>query len=489
MTTEQAAKILLVDDEPFVLDALGQLLEAEGYEVFRAATCGDARGFLRTGGDIDAIVSDLKLPDGDALELLNLVKELRPNVPTIVFSGVGTVRHAVDAMKAGALDFLSKPVDPDALLAIVRRAVEHRGLVEEVRRLRAVVGPDEGMPKIVGSSRALREVMNLAKRAAAADARVLLYGESGTGKELLALQIHYSSRRSKRPFIRVNCAAIAEGLFESEMFGHKKGSFTGATDDRVGHFASADGGTLALDEVGTLTSEAQAKLLRVLETGEYAPVGDSRVRRADVRVIAITNEDLRERIKSGTFREDLFFRLNVVPVTLPPLRDRKEDLPELVDYLLLQIVRRDGGARKRVDSKAFEVLKNHEWPGNVRELRNILEQASIFTEGAVIRAETLSGILEGGMLTGSSAAGTLPKEMDTTVAPVAGGGEPQKLTSGIELGDDLTLRIKTEEFQREVIREALARSNGRRSECARLLGIDARNLAYYLRKHGFMAEE
>ncbi len=474
-------RVLLIDDEPFVLDALGQLLEAEGYDVVRAATLDGARAELRAEGDLDVILSDLRLPDGDALELLVTSKDLRPNVPVLVFSGVGTVQHAVDAMKAGALDFLSKPVDSDALLAVLRRAIEHRGLVEEVRRLRAAVGPEDAQPRIVGSSRVLRDALALARRAAVSDARVLLRGESGTGKELLALEIHRSSRRSRRPFVRVNCAAIAESLFESEMFGHRKGSFTGAHEDRAGHFAAAHGGTIALDEVGTLALDAQAKLLRVLETGEYAPVGESRVRRADVRVVAITNEDLPARVKEGSFREDLFFRLNVVPIVVPPLRDRKDDLPDLAAHLLDQIARRDRGAPKRCGKPALDVLRRHDWPGNVRELRNVLEHASILTDGPDIRPSDLAGILEAGLLAemGTPSIGEEDGGIEADDPPI-GEGRPSRAART----EDLTLRSRTEEFQRDLIREALDRSGGRRGECARLLGIDPRNLAYYLRKTG-----
>lgn len=469
-------RVLLVDDEPYVLDALGQVLESEGYEVTRAATLEAAKGEMLAASDLDVILTDYRLPDGDALSILELARDARPNVPVLVFSGVGTLRHAIDAMKAGALDFLAKPVDSAALLAIVKRALEHRGLVEEVRRLRAAVGSETSEPRIVGGGRALQGVLALARRAAASDARVLLRGESGTGKELLALEIHRASRRASRPFVRVNCAAIAESLFESEMFGHRKGSFTGANEDRSGHFAAAHGGTIALDEVGTLSPDAQAKLLRVLETGEYTPVGESRVRRADVRVIAITNEDLAARVKAGTFREDLYFRLNVVPIVVPPLRDRKEDLPALTAHLLGQIARRDTGVRKKLDPEALVVLTRHDWPGNVRELRNVLEHASILTDGEWIRGETLAGILEGGMLSARS---------DVVSAAPAKPPAPMAFTEV----EDLTLRRRTEEFQRELVREALSRSQGRRSECARLLGIDPRNLAYYLRKHGFIEDE
>ncbi|HKE00496.1 MAG TPA: sigma-54 dependent transcriptional regulator, partial [Planctomycetota bacterium] len=421
-----------------------------------------ATAVLRDETDLDAILSDLKLPDGDALELLRRAADHRPNVPTVVFSGVGTVAHAVEAMKAGALDFLSKPVDPGALLAVVRRAVEHHGLVEEVRRLKAAVPPEVMQARIIGSSRALQDVLALARRAAATDARVLLQGESGTGKELLALEIHRASRRARRPFVRVNCGAIPESLFESEMFGHKRGAFTGASEERLGVFAEAHGGTIALDEVGALPLEAQAKLLRVLETGEYARVGESRPRHADARVIAITNEDLAERVRAGSFREDLYFRLNVVPIVVPPLRDRKEDLPELSAHLLERIARRDGGPARRLAPSAAEVLARHDWPGNVRELRNVLERATIVGPGGPIAAETLDGILAAGFLRSDDAEGA----------------------DAIRLGDDLHLRSRTEAFQREVIREALARSGGVRKECARLLGVDARNLAYYIRKHG-----
>lgn len=490
-------RILLVDDDPFILDSLFQLLQEEGYDVVRAGDVAEATRQLRAEGELDVILTDLKLPDGDAIQILTLARDLRPNVPAIVFSGVGTLRHAVDAMKAGALDFLSKPVDPDALLAMLRRAVEHHGLVEEVRRLRAAVGAEADLPQITGSSKALRGVLALAKRAAASDARVLLYGESGTGKELLASQIHRWSRRARRPFVRVNCAAIAESLFESEMFGHKKGSFTGATEDRQGHFAASHGGTIALDEVGTLTSDAQAKLLRVLETGEYAPVGESRVRRTDVRVIAITNEDLAARVKAGTFREDLYFRLNVIPIVIPPLRERKEDLRDIADYLLQQIARRDGGPVKQCAPGVLEVFARHDWPGNVRELRNVLEHASILTENHVIRPETVAGILEGGLLVLqqsqisniTDAAGVLNMtDAGSESAAPAPDAEGRREGLTVAIGEDLTLRSRTEDFQRELIREALARSRGRRTECARLLGIDARNLAYYLRKHGFFPE-
>jgi DNA-binding NtrC family response regulator len=460
-----AARVLLVDDEPFVLDALGQLLEAEGYEVVRADSLAAASAALRQEGDLDVILSDLRLPDGDALDLLRSAAELRPNLPTVVFSGVGTVPHAVAAMKAGALDFLSKPVDPDALLAVVRRAVAHHGLVEEVRRLRAAVGRPEGQERIVGRSRALQDALALARRAAASDARVLLAGESGTGKELFALEIHRLSRRAKRPFVRVNCAAVAPSLFESELFGHRKGAFTGASEDRTGTFAEAHGGTLALDEVGTLSLEVQAKLLRVLETGEYTVVGDSRSRHADARVVAITNEDLAQRVQAGTFREDLYFRLNVVRIVIPPLRERKEDLAELSAYLLSQIARRDGGAPRHLGPGAGEELLRHDWPGNIRELRNVLERATILSDEAAIRSETIGSILASGLL---------------EPPPPESSPEPRGL------GDDLRLRPRTEAYQKEVIREALARSGGRRAECARLLGIDPRNLAYYLRKHGLL---
>ncbi|MCI0587303.1 MAG: sigma-54 dependent transcriptional regulator [Planctomycetes bacterium] len=453
--------VLVVDDEPFVLESLRRLLEADGFEASTAPEAGGALERLR-GREFDVLVTDLALPGSDGIELMRRARDLVPDLPVIVLTGVGTVASAVAAMKEGALDFLSKPVEPEALLALLRRAVEHGALVNEVRRLRASVQELGGPPVLVGNSRPMLELLRLVEAVAPTDARVLIRGESGTGKELVAHAIHERSRRAGRPFVRVNCAAVPASLFESELFGHRRGAFTGAEEDRAGRFAEANGGTLGLDEVGTLPLEAQAKLLRAIETGEYQPVGDARARRADVRVIAVTNEDLPRRAKEGTFREDLLFRLNVFPIAVPPLRERKEDIPALAEHFLQLLGRRGGIARKRLTPAALEVLSRYDWPGNVRELRNTLERAAILEAGEEIPAEALAAILEGGLAGGPAS--------PASASPPSSG--------------DLRLRARTNELERALLREALRATGGRKGEAAARLGIDPRNLAYYLRKHG-----
>ncbi len=450
--------VLVVDDEPFVLESLRRLLEADGFEATTSAEAGGALERLRER-EFDVLVTDLALPGSDGIELMRRARDLVPALPVIVLTGVGTVASAVAAMKEGALDFLSKPVEPEAFLALLRRAVEHGALVNEVRRLRASVQELGEPPVLVGSSRAMLELLRLVEAVAPTDARVLIRGESGTGKELVAHAIHERSRRAGRPFVRVNCAAVPASLFESELFGHRRGAFTGAEEDRAGRFEEANGGTLGLDEVGTLPLEAQAKLLRAIETGEYQPVGDARARRADVRVIAVTNEDLPRRVKEGTFREDLLFRLNVFPIAVPPLRERKEDIPALAEHFLQLLGRRGGIARKRLTPAALEVLSRYDWPGNVRELRNTLERAAILEAGEEIPAEALAAILEGGL--------------------AGGPASPAFASPG-----DLRLRARTNELERALLREALRATGGRKGEAAARLGIDPRNLAYYLRKHG-----
>jgi DNA-binding NtrC family response regulator len=385
--------------------------------------------------------------------------DLEPDLPVIVLTGVGTVQTAVAAMKHGALDFLVKPVDPDALVALLRKAVSHAELVDEVRSLRAAVRELADAPAIVGGSAAMQAVLTLVKSVAASDARVLISGESGTGKELIAHAIHGASRRARKPFVRVNCAAIPETLFESEFFGHRRGAFTGALGDRVGRFAEAHGGTIALDEVGTLSLDAQAKLLRVLETGEYQPVGESKVRVADARVIAITNEDLDARVKQKSFREDLYYRLKVLPIVVPPLRARKEDIPALAAHLLENLARRDGTAVKRVAPAAVDVLTRYDWPGNVRELRNALERAALMAAGDVITADEAAGILEGGMVFPAAALSVKGSE------------------------ESLRIRERSGALEKQLILEALRRTRGRKGEACALLGIDASNFAYYVKKH------
>jgi len=471
MTTEtrDRSSLLLVDDEPYVLESLRRLLDSEGFECLTAP---DAESALKTLRErpVQVVVTDLSLPGDDGITLLRRSRELDADRPVIVLSGVGTVASAVAAMKEGALDFLSKPVEPDALVALLRRAIEHGNLVDEVRSLRASVRELGEPADIVGESAPIRDVLRTIATVAPTDARVLVFGESGTGKELVAHAIHARSRRAKKPFVRVNCAAIPESLFESEFFGHKRGAFTGATEDRVGRLAEAHGGTIALDEIGTLRADAQAKLLRAIETGEYQPVGESKTRRADVRVIAITNEDLEARVRAGTFREDLYFRLKVVPIVVPALRARKEDIPPISEHFLAALSRRDGSARKRLSKGAADVLAAYDWPGNVRELRNALERAALLIPGEEIGADAMAGIIEGGMF---------------TPAKTSLGGNAAPSVSG---DADLRLRERTHALEKQLILEALRRSGGKKREASALLGIDPSNFSYYVKKHQLGAE-
>jgi DNA-binding NtrC family response regulator len=448
-------RVLVVDDEAYVRESLSEVLQGEGYRVSVASDAGSALEALEHE-TIDVVVTDLRMPSGDGLALLAGASGRAVPVPVVVITGVGTVGEVVAAMKAGAFDLLQKPVDPEELCLVVARAVEHRGLVGEVRRLRSAVRDLAAGRRLVGGSQAMRGVRDLIAQVAPTEATVLLVGESGTGKELVAQAIHAASPRAAGPLVRVNCAAIPGELFESELFGHKKGAFTGALDDRVGRFEEAERGTLVLDEIGTLRPDVQAKLLRVLDAQEYQPVGESRSRVADARIVAVTNEDLARRVEQGTFRPDLLYRLNVFPIVVPPLREHMEDIPEIVASLLERArAALPGAAPGELPGGVLDVLGSYSWPGNVRELRNVIERAVIVAGDAPLDASLVRTILE------------------STLAPGA------RLESG-----ELHLRRNLDAREKELILKALARTGGRKREAAQLLGIDPRNFGYYARKHG-----
>lgn len=385
------AKILIVDDEASIRDALRQLFEYESHQVHVAGQAAEAMERVRSVRP-DLIFLDVKLPGMDGLELLGRIKEEDPGALVVMISGHGTIDTAVEATRRGAYDFLEKPLDSDRLLVTLRNALAIRGLSESVERLQSEV---ESRHEIVGSSFQIRQVLERVERVAPTDARVLITGENGTGKELVARAVHRLSPRRERPFVEVNCAAIPSELIESELFGHIKGSFTGAVADRAGKFEQADGGTLFLDEVGDMSPAAQAKVLRALEEGVVTRVGGAKPIRVDVRVVAATNKKLEDEIAAGNFREDLFYRLNVVPIALPPLRERREDIPMLVRHFTERMARTDGLTPRSFTPEALARLQELPWPGNVRELRNTVERLLILSPGNRVRREDVDHLVGG----------------------------------------------------------------------------------------------
>jgi two-component system nitrogen regulation response regulator NtrX len=444
------SSILIIDDEPNIRRMLGSLLRAEGYEV-REAESGASGVAAVVEEEPDAALMDLVMPGRTGLETLPDLLAAAPDMPVVMMSGRATLSDAVRATKLGAFHFLEKPLTPEAVLLTLRSALELRSARELNRALREELGAGEEM---VGGSAAMATVRELIERVARTDARVLITGESGTGKELVAAAIHRLSARAGGPFIRVNCAAIPRDLVESELFGHEKGAFTGATERRRGRFELADGGTLLLDEVGDLSLEAQAKLLRVLETGEFERVGGSEAIQVDVRILAATHRDLRAEAAAGRFREDLFFRLHVIPIHLPPLRERVEDVAGLVEHFLARHRARMALRPPRLRPAALDALARHPWPGNIRELANIIERVVILHAGSEVGAAEIRALLAG------SPAVERPDE------------------------EEGSLSDRLDAHERELIRDALREAAGNVAEAARQLRTDRANLYRRMRRLG-----
>lgn len=378
--------ILVVDDEEGIREAISEILGDEGYQVITASTGEEALNILRKEPP-DLVLLDIWLPGMDGIETLREIKNLRSDVPVIMISGHGTIEIAVKATKMGASDFLEKPLSLDRVIISARNALALSNLERENRNLKENLSRQW---RLIGESEKMKTLRLQIEMAAKSSSRVLITGESGSGKELVARLLHSLSNRSSKPFIEVNCAAIPQELIESELFGHEKGSFTGAFERKKGKFELADGGTLFLDEIGDMSLQTQAKVLRVIETQEFQRVGGSSTIKVDVRIIAATNKDLPEEVKKGTFREDLFFRLNVIPLSVPPLRERKEDIPLLIDHFLKTISEEYGQRPKKITPEAIRILQGHEWPGNVRELRNTIERLLIMTSSDVITERDIS---------------------------------------------------------------------------------------------------
>jgi two-component system nitrogen regulation response regulator NtrX len=392
MKTHHQAKILVVDDEDNIRNSLRMILEYEGFQFLEAADGSDAISVLDENVDVDVVLLDVKLPDGDGLDVLSEIKGRSFAPQVIMISGHGTIQTAVEATKLGAFEFLEKPLSRERVLLSIRNAINQNSLQRECLDLRKKA---EKRHELIGHHPLMKQLWKDILKTAPTNATVLIHGESGTGKELIARAIHAHSLRAKEPFVQVNCAAIPEELIESELFGHERGAFTGATERKIGKFDQADGGTIFLDEIGDMSLRTQSKVLRVLEEGEIQRVGSSKINKVDVRVIAATNKDLKQEIGEGRFRDDLFFRLNVVPIYSPALREKTEDIPVLIDYFSRNFAEENNFRLKRFAPDAIGAMMNHSWKGNVRELRNVVERLMIMSDAEIIEKKDLPELVRG----------------------------------------------------------------------------------------------
>jgi DNA-binding NtrC family response regulator len=445
-----SGRILVVEDHETERRAVMQILKMEGFTVFGAEDADKAMGYLDE--NIDVVLSDLEMGDVSGIGLLQLWKQKNPDTQFILVTGHGSISSVVEAMKSGAYHYVTKPINPDELILLIKRAVESIHKDKELDNLRRRLDQKFGLDQIIGQSKQMKDVFAKIQRAAPTDSTVLILGESGTGKELVAQGLHHNSNRKKAPFVAVNIAAVPSTLVESELFGHVRGAFTGATDRRMGRFEQADTGTLFIDEVGDFELALQAKLLRVLETLTVTPVGGHEDRKVNVRVIAATSRDIRKMVEEGTFREDLYYRLNVITVNLPPLRQRPDDVPILVDHFLKEIAATKNTAHRRVSPEVMRRFQSYRWPGNVRELRNALESMMVLADGEVLTENDL------------------PERIATASA---------ELVSPREIPTNVTM----EELEKLAIIKALDQCGGNRTHAANRLGISVRTLQRKLRQY------
>ena len=447
----KGATILVVDDQAIVRDFFTEALNRRNVNIMTAVDGKDAlRRLEETQPDL--VITDLKMPNMDGMQLLRHILGMHPNIPVIMLTAYATVENAVEAMRIGAFDYISKPVtDLGQLDLTLRRALQHRQLLVENQQLRGELNDRYRFDRLVGPSPQMQRVFELLATVAPTPTTVLVLGESGTGKELVARAIHFNSPRAKAPFIKLNCAAMPEGLIESELFGHEKGAFTGAVRTTQGKFEAAHNGTLLLDEIGELPMGLQAKLLRVLQEREFEPLGSERTERVDVRVIAATNRDLHQLVAEGKSQEDLFYRLNVIPIHIPPLREHREDIRVLVEHFVRKHAQRVGRRFERIDERLFVQLEGGDWPGNVRELENTVERAVVLSRGPVLGIDAIS-------------------------VPGPAVPQPGALPS-------LRLHQNIEWTERETLRKAIEAAGGVKKDAAELMGISQRALSYYVAKY------
>ncbi|MDQ7063709.1 MAG: sigma-54 dependent transcriptional regulator [candidate division KSB1 bacterium] len=447
--------ILIIDDEPAQLQSLKSFLSRRGYEVF-TATDGPEGLHLAEQHTIDLVLTDYRMPEWNGFMVLRKIKDLNPDIDVVVMTAYGSIEDAVDIMKAGAYDYLTKPIDLDELENLIKRVREKRFLIAENRLLKEQLRERFKFEAILSQSGEMEQVLNTAARVAPSKATVLIRGESGTGKELIARAIHFASPRKDKPFVVVNVAALSENLIESELFGHEKGAFTGATQQRRGRFEEADGGTLFIDEVGDIPLSVQVKLLRAIQFGQFERIGGNETRQVDVRIIAATHRDLETMMQAGEFRDDLYYRLNVVSIWIPPLRQRKTDIPVLVDHFIQKYAQENQKTVKGISREALDHLMKYNFPGNVRELENMIERAVVLCRGETITTDDLPAPLQ-----------SFPEKALL---------DPHDLEAGYE--------AKMRAFETEMIRTALQETGGNQSAAARLLGITERHLRSRLEKLG-----
>jgi two-component system, NtrC family, response regulator AtoC len=452
-------KILVVDDDPQMQFFLKEALERQQYVVTVQPSAEAALEALASTR-FDLILMDVRLPGMNGLDAVNEIQKVDYRTPIIIMTAHGTRETALEAVRRGAYDYFTKPFSLDEMEIIVRRALEKKRMVGELEQLRHQLAAASRRGRIVGSSRALEEILRLIDRVGPTDSTVLILGESGTGKELIAEAIHENSNRRGKPFVKLNCAAIPEALLESELFGHEKGAFTGAISRKPGKFETADGGTLLLDEIGDMTLSTQAKILRALQERELQRVGGTQTIKVDVRIIASTNKDLERAVKEGTFRDDLYFRLNVVTLQVPPLRDRREEIPELADHFLAEANTRLNRGITRLAPDALAALMEHGWPGNIRELRNMIERAVVVNDGEVL------------------ALSSFPPPIRPVETPAGANGSARWDTL-----QNLTLDEKVAQLERAFVMDALARAGGVQAAAARLLGVTERSVWHLVKKH------
>lgn len=451
--------ILLVDDKSSMRKVLRQTLEGDGNTILEAEDGEKALEVVKSK-HVDVIISDIKMPKLDGMSLLKMIKELDNEIVVIIMTAYATIETAVEAMKLGAYDYITKPFSTEQVKITIDKAIERQKLVYENKYLREKLNDQYNYKRIIGNSAKMQPVYELIEKVAPTDTAVLIRGESGTGKELVAHAVHFNSRRKDKAFIKVNCAVLAEGVLESELFGHEKGSFTGAAGKRIGRFELANGGSIFLDEIGDINLSTQVKLLRVLQEKEFERVGGTEIIRTDVRVIAATNKNLEEAIKKGQFREDLFFRLNVVPINVPPLRERREDVERLAYHFLNRYSAEANKKITKIDKKAIDLMARYHWPGNVRELENAIQRAVVLSDGDSIYPSNL------------------PLDVQTH----------HKDDALNLLREDAGLTDKVENYEKELIVKAMEKANQVQTKAAKLLSVNRTALIYKLKKYGLLSE-